>query len=212
MRGHVLVAALVAVVLCAGCTSDSRHSAASESATRLPASTAGTTPTASNSSSTPSSPAAPVSSTAARPRECTQQGTYKISIANGPLACADAYAIAAQVNTQGASRQRIAGYTCEFGNATTRPTIFTCSTGEMLFSVAEAVGPQQCNPVDKYRIKITRGRLTCTEAYEVAFKVNTQGDSVQHVNDFTCQFGNAQTRPTVFTCVSSDAEFSVDEK
>jgi hypothetical protein len=75
-------------------------------------------------------------------------------------------------------------------------------------SVAEA-STGQCSPQNGYQINVTVGDLSCADAYALAAKYNLDGDKFQDVGSFKCAAGNAMTLPTVFTCVSSAAEFAV---
>lgn len=193
----------LAVLLLTGCAS-SATTGAGRAATS-PATSAPSTPAA-----TLQQPV-PASSTTAGPLRCAQRPPYRITIYTGLVTCVQADAVAAKFNRGGDAVQRIDGYTCELGTAQTRPVIFTCSSTEAEFTAADAIGPQTCPQLDQYRIRIVRGQITCTDAYDVAARYRTQGPSVQRIGGYTCQSGNAMTRPTVFTCTASDAEFAVDQ-
>ncbi|HEV7206444.1 MAG TPA: hypothetical protein VGN18_17695 [Jatrophihabitans sp.] len=196
----------LAALLLAGCASSASTGAGS------PARSGPVT-----SSSAPSTPAAtlqhpiPASSTSTGPLRCAQKPPYQVTIYKGLVTCVQADSVAAQFTRGGDAVQRIDGYTCQLGTARTRPVNFTCSSTGAEFTAADAVGPQTCPQLDKYRIRIVSGQITCTDAYDVAAQYRTQGESVQHLGGYTCQSGNAMTRPTVFTCTASAAEFAVDQ-
>lgn len=79
-------------------------------------------------------------------------------------------------------------------------------------SVTASAVPQPCPPQAGYRVEITVGDVTCSDAYATAAKYDLQGEKAQRIDAFTCYTGTAQTRPLVFSCVSDKAEFSVFEE
>lgn len=54
---------------------------------------------------------------------------------------------------------------------------------------------------------ITSGDVTCDEATFVAAKIDVSGDKVQVIDGWTCEFGNASVRPTVYTCSKGGRSF-----
>jgi len=46
---------------------------------------------------------------------------------SGTVDCAAAYAVTARYDFGGDKRQTVDGYVCETGNATTRPTVLSCT-------------------------------------------------------------------------------------
>lgn len=205
-------------LLLAGCASSATTGAGS-AVHSSGSSSAGASPSPASSTSAPSTPAAtlqhpiPASSTSTGPLRCAQRPPYQVTIYKGIglVTCLRADAMAAKYDRSGGSVQHIDGYTCQSGTATTRPVVFTCSSTEAEFTAADAVGPQTCPKTDKYRIRIVSGQITCTIAADVAAQYRTQGPSVQRIDGYTCQSGNAMTRPTVFTCTATEAEFAVDQ-
>ncbi len=71
--------------------------------------------------------------------------------------------------------------------------------------------PVQCPPQDGRQIQVTIGDISCSDGYAIAAKFDLQDGKVQQIDSFTCELGNAMTRPVIFTCVSAQAEFAVSE-
>jgi hypothetical protein len=72
-------------------------------------------------------------------------------------------------------------------------------------------GRQGCTDAAGNAIQIIAGDLGCTQAQATAAQYDAQGARVQEVGSFTCEGGNATTRPVIFTCTGSDGEFVVRE-
>ncbi len=53
--------------------------------------------------------------------------------------------------------------------------------------------------------------MPCEEARETAAGYSLDGAKVQEVGPYTCEGGEADTRPVVFTCVAGDNEIVVSE-
>ncbi len=68
-----------------------------------------------------------------------------------------------------------------------------------------------CNDSEGNQINVVSGDIDCDSAKSVAAQYDTQGDRVQTVDSFTCEGGNAQTRPVIFTCSGPEGEFVVSE-
>jgi hypothetical protein len=71
--------------------------------------------------------------------------------------------------------------------------------------------PVQCPPQDGRQIQVTIGDISCSDGYAIAAKFDLQDGKVQQIDSFTCELGNAMTRPVLFSCVSAQAEFAVSE-
>jgi hypothetical protein len=71
--------------------------------------------------------------------------------------------------------------------------------------------PVQCPPQDGRQIQVTIGDISCSDGYAIAAKFDLQDGKVQQIDSFTCELGNAMTRPVIFSCVSAQAEFEVSE-
>lgn len=60
-------------------------------------------------------------------------------------------------------------------------------------------------------IEVVTGDVDCADAQAAAAQYDAQGERVQQVGSFTCEGGNAATRPVIFTCTGPDGEFVVRE-
>jgi hypothetical protein len=60
-------------------------------------------------------------------------------------------------------------------------------------------------------IKLISGGVTCDDAAKVAGGYDQQGERVQTIGDWTCEGGNASTRPIIFTCSGPAGEFTVSD-
>jgi hypothetical protein len=75
-------------------------------------------------------------------------------------------------------------------------------------------GRQTCAPHADITITILMGRIDCASSYLLAARVDRSGEKRQHIDGYVCEFGNAMSRPTIFTCTDREAraEFAVDER
>jgi hypothetical protein len=89
--------------------------------------------------------------------------------------------------------------------ATTPPSTVATPTAPPLETAV------QCPPRDGRQIQVTIGDISCSDGYAIAAKFDLQDGKVQQIDSFTCELGNAMTRPVIFTCVSAQAEFAVSE-
>ena len=60
-------------------------------------------------------------------------------------------------------------------------------------------------------IKVISGGIACDDAAKVAGAYDQQGERVQTIADWTCEGGNAMTRPVIFTCSGPGGEFTVSD-
>ena len=68
-----------------------------------------------------------------------------------------------------------------------------------------------CTAAGGNEIEVVRGDVACPIAQATAAGYDTQGEGVQEIGEWTCEGGDAATRPVLFTCVSSTGEFVVRE-
>lgn len=69
-----------------------------------------------------------------------------------------------------------------------------------------------CGEVAGLQLEVTRGDVPCEEVRGVAEGYDLEGAKVQEINGWTCEGGEAATRPIVFTCIRDEAEFVAKEK
>jgi hypothetical protein len=127
-------AALIAVAF-AGCGGDDEDKTEANSTVTVTQTVAPTTQAA------PATPTAPPESTTETPPPddgiCKDGFGNNIKVISGGIACDDAAKVAGAYDQQGERVQTIADWTCEGGNATTRPIIFTCSGPGGEFTVSD---------------------------------------------------------------------------
>jgi hypothetical protein len=77
----------------------------------------------------------------------------------------------------------------------------------------EALPPDDgiCKDGSGNNIKLISGGVTCDDAAKVAGAYDQQGERVQTIGDWTCEGGNASTRPIIFTCSGPGGEFTVSD-
>jgi hypothetical protein len=68
-----------------------------------------------------------------------------------------------------------------------------------------------CRTADGNEVDVVGGDVDCAEAQAIAAAYDPQGNRVQEVQGWTCEGGNAMTRPVIFTCIQGDREFIVRE-
>lgn len=83
------------------------------------------------------STSAPPTSTSIRAagKQCPAQAGRRITITNGDLTCAAAFAIAAKYDKQGQKYQDIDAFECGTGTADVRPLEFQCTSEDVEFAV-----------------------------------------------------------------------------
>jgi hypothetical protein len=125
VRLRLVLLALSAVAALAGCGGDEEGQEQTVTATQT-------------TTFTESAPQVPTAEAA--PAACSDEAGNEIEIVGGDVDCAEARATASGYDTQGARVQEVGDWTCEGGNATTRPVIFTCSQAGREFVVREPGG------------------------------------------------------------------------
>ncbi len=68
-----------------------------------------------------------------------------------------------------------------------------------------------CGNLGELRLEVVSGEVSCDEVREVAGGYDMQGAKAQEIGDWTCESGEADTRPVVFTCTRGDIEFVAKE-
>lgn len=68
-------------------------------------------------------------------KQCPAERGRRITITNGDLTCAEAYAIAAKFDLQGQKYQDIDAFECGTGTADVRPLEFQCTSEDVEFAV-----------------------------------------------------------------------------
>lgn len=68
-----------------------------------------------------------------------------------------------------------------------------------------------CGVRGEYRVRVVGGDVPCEEARSTAAGFSPDGPKVQQVGGYTCEGGEADARPLVFTCVVGDKEITASE-
>ena len=134
MKLSSCTAALI-VVAFAGCGGDDEHTTEANSTVTVTQTAAPTTQVA------PPTPTVPTTETLPPDDGICKDGSgNNIKLISGSVTCDDAAKISGAYDQQGERVQTIGGWTCEGGNASTRPIIFTCSGSAGEFTVSDSTG------------------------------------------------------------------------
>jgi len=68
-----------------------------------------------------------------------------------------------------------------------------------------------CGVQGQYRVRVARGRVPCEEARSAVAGFSPDGPKVQQVSGYTCESGEADVRPLVFTCTLDGTEITATE-
>jgi hypothetical protein len=89
--------------------------------------------------------------------------------------------------------------------------------GLLIATMAASAGMAAADPVQQHcpaqgaqQIDIINGPVGCDEAYQIIGGYDRQGQKYQEIQGFTCYSGNAATLPMVLSCVSGNADFTVN--
>jgi hypothetical protein len=135
MRSTRLLA-LALIVAVAGCGGDGDEDQTTVSVTQT--TTVTETAAAPERETTTSTQEDPQETPDETPAGCADAAGNEIDVVGGDVPCEEARATAAGYDTQGARVQQVGPWTCEGGNAATRPVIFTCSQSGREFVVRES--------------------------------------------------------------------------
>lgn len=69
-----------------------------------------------------------------------------------------------------------------------------------------------CGRVDGGVVEIVAGDVPCETALAAISAYDLQGPKVQEVEGFTCESGEAATRPVVLVCTGPDGEVALTER